>query len=162
VAANPKPKVVLLPLNGKGAIAEGHSRGPYFLPAAFSNLLKLQGWMLRVDFQQRELLVCAAANVLRKQVVFLPELRGSLVLHLLLEGLHAAVFLIIQCALNGVINATRRQIRLNPCIDALWMMSIKPGTQLGQLSRCERSDSTLNFLYRQGHSSLFYFGSMIS
>ena len=64
--------------------------------------------MLRVGFQQGELLVGTGSHLLRKRSVFLPEIRSGTMLHGWLERLHSTVFFIGQRATDGFVQAARR------------------------------------------------------
>ena len=75
VLANPELQVLLGKLDSQGAILQGDARGPDFRPSALTELLELQGRMLRVSLQQRELLIGAGADFGGQGVIIIPEIR---------------------------------------------------------------------------------------
>ena len=63
VVANPEPQKTVGPFKRDGAMAQRHSGGVNFLAVPIADFLELQGGMLWISFQQRKLLIGAAADV---------------------------------------------------------------------------------------------------
>jgi hypothetical protein len=63
VVANPEPQKTVGPFEREGAMAQRHSGGVNFLAVPVADFLELQLAMLRISFQQRKLLIGAAADV---------------------------------------------------------------------------------------------------
>ena len=59
--------------------------------------------MLRVALQKQKLFIGTGANVLRKRTVTLPEIRSGAMMHSRLKRLNAAVFFVVQSAMNGFV-----------------------------------------------------------
>jgi len=97
-------------------------------------------------FSKANLLVGAAADLLRKRGVCLPEIRSG-AMHLL-KRLNPTVLFVVQSAANRLVQTARRKVGLYPSIDGLRVALVKPGVQLIQLLRRQRIDCTFDFLYR--------------
>src|SRR5690349_19064115 len=88
---------------------------------------------------------------------YLPEIRGSAMLHLTLKRLNASVLFVFQSAVNGFIQASGGKVGLNASINSLRMVLVKPRVQFPQLLRCEHVYSARNLLYRvYSHGPLRY------
>jgi hypothetical protein len=81
VLANPEPQEFLGKLDSQGAILQRHARGPDFLTLPLAELLELKRRVPWVSLQQLELLVGAGADVGRKGVIIVPEIRVGAVDH---------------------------------------------------------------------------------
>ena len=82
MVADPKPQLSVGPFDRKGAIVERYSNRPDFVSLAFSYFFELQGRMVWVLPEQRELFVGTIPDFLRKGKIFLPEIGRGKVLHL--------------------------------------------------------------------------------
>jgi len=125
-------------------MVESDARRPELLPAAFADFLQLQGRMLRVRLQKRELLIRESLDLGRERLILLPEtLRGGMP-HGGLERPDPAAPFVVQSLLDGVVEAARREIGLNPSVDWLGMVRVEPGVQTIQLIRAEGGDGALD------------------
>ena len=156
--ANPKPQVFLGQLSGKGPIFQRDARGPDFLPVALAEFLELQGWVLRIGFQQRELLVGTSADLAGQSIIIVPEIRVRAVDHDAggSERLRFSSFVVSQGAVNAVIEAPGVKVGLKLRVDRLRAMLVQPCVQLLHLSRCKGRYRAFNLLdCVRTHRSLF-------
>ena len=65
-------------------------------------------------------------------------------LHRVLERLYASVFLVVQGALDGRVEASGRKVGLDASIDRRRAVLLKPHVQFLDFTRCERSDGAFN------------------
>jgi hypothetical protein len=72
---DPKPHVIIREIDGQGAVFQCHARGLDFLTIAVAQFLEVEGRVLRVGFQQRELLISASAYLDRQRPIVVPEVR---------------------------------------------------------------------------------------
>ena len=84
--------------------------------------------MLRVPFQKGKLLVGADADVRGERVIVVPEFGSGAVFHQAawLKRLNATVFLGVQSAENGFIEAPCGKVGLNAGVDGLWAILVEP------------------------------------
>jgi hypothetical protein len=74
------------------------------------------------------------------------EICSSAMSHPGLGRPNPAVLFVVQSAMNGCVEAARRKVGLNPGINGLGVMLIKPRIQLLQLLRRERIDCAFDLL----------------
>ena len=67
-------------------------------------------------------------------------------LHRVLERLCAAVLLVVQCALDGRVEAPGRKIGLDASVDRRRAVLLEPQVQFLYFARRERSDGAFNLL----------------
>jgi hypothetical protein len=79
-------------------------------------------------------------------MVLLPKIGGGAMLHWELERLGAAVLLVVQSALDGCVEASRRKGGLNATVDRRRAVLLKPCVQFLYFARRERSDGAFNLL----------------
>jgi hypothetical protein len=119
--------------------------------------------MLRIFFQQRKLLIGAAASVELQRAVMLPELGSCAMLHeaALLKRLNATVFLILQSAADCLVETACGEVGLNAGIDRLRAMLVKPRVQFFQFTRRQGLYRAFDLLNRV-HGPLHHFSGEIS
>jgi hypothetical protein len=86
------------------------------------------------------------AYVLREGMVLLPKIGGGAMLHWLLERMYAAVLFVVQCALDGRVEAPGREIELDTSVDRRRAVLLEPRVQFLYFARRERSDGAFNLL----------------
>jgi hypothetical protein len=104
--------------------------------------------MLRIRLQERILLIGAAADGFWKGQIFVPTLRGSAVLHVRLEGLRAAVFLVVQSALDGIVQMPCREIGGDARVEGLRVVAVQPEIELFHFFLRESGYRAFDFLER--------------
>jgi len=72
---DPEPHIFVGELDRQGTVFQRHTRRPDFLPVAVTDFLELEGRVLRVVFQQRELLIGPGADICGQGTVIIPEIR---------------------------------------------------------------------------------------
>src|SRR5258708_40187712 len=77
--ADPEPQESVSSFQSESAIIQSDPRGPDFLAVGFSHLLELKRRILRITFEQSELLVGATAYLRRESLIGPPEaFRGAM------------------------------------------------------------------------------------
>jgi hypothetical protein len=79
-------------------------------------------------------------------MVLLPKIGGGPMLHWVLERLYATVFLVVQSALDGRVEASSGKIGLDASIDRRRAVLLKPHVQFLYFAWRERSDGALDLL----------------
>ena len=127
---------------------ERHPRGPDFLPAAFDQLLELQGRMARIHFQQRELLISSLAHIGRQRPVVFPEIRiGAVRAARGLKGLGSSGFVIRNRAVDTLIETARFNIGLKLNVNRLRIVLVKPLAQFFPLLGRQRGNRVFDLLH---------------
>jgi hypothetical protein len=67
-------------------------------------------------------------------------------LHQVLKGLCPAIFLVVQSALDGRVEASGREIGLKTSVDRQRVVLVEPRVQLLYFARRERSDGAFNLV----------------
>ena len=79
-------------------------------------------------------------------MVLVPKIGGGAMLHRVLERLCAAVLLVVQSALDGRVEASRRKIGLYASVDRRRAVLLEPRVQFLDFARGERSDGAFDLL----------------
>ena len=146
--AKPEPYVLVREFDGQSAVFQCHPRRPDFLPASLAKLFEMQRRVLRVGFQQCELLVGPGANVGRQRMIIVPEIRVRAVHHEAgLKELCFSVFVVGHCATDAIVDAPGSKIGLKLRVNGLRAVHIKPRVQFFQFARRQSSDGAFDLSY---------------